>query len=152
MLNSFGTFVKADSEPIVVYLAEPAAPDSYTAWKYSAHDGLSAGFHLFEGPRGFQVTVERTTSPEPCRAVEVDAYNQICEELVGDFDHTDLGPLTVSDVQSDPILNDAYQRRIAELTMERCEPLSFKKRPVDETVAITFSSVAMPPPLLEPEL
>lgn len=146
-LNDFGIFVEAEAEPVLVYLAEPAAPGSYTAWKYGARDdGLSTGFHLFDGPGPFErVNVDATDS---CRRARADAFIQISAEYGDRVLIYNVSGLAISNVETDPVLNDAFERRLAELTMERCEPAHYAPISTNESISLKFSveRVGLSPP------
>jgi len=128
--NYLGSFIEGSAEPSVVYLAEPAAAGSYTAWKYGSPDGLSAGFHLFSKlPFTLNTAPLDQREPGSCGSADDDAYVQVLEQHSDRYRMMIVGGLAVDNIQLDPVLRETYERTLAELTMERCpmpepEPIS----------------------------
>jgi hypothetical protein len=120
--NVLGLYIEGTAAPLVIYLAEPAKAGSYTAWRYGAPDGIAAGFHLVQAPP-FEETLEANRQrSERCRSAYADARLYVNKEHA-DRVHTRLvesAGLQIDNIDSDPFLQEAFQRRYAELSMEHC--------------------------------
>jgi hypothetical protein len=118
--NLQGSFIEGNAQPVVIYLAEPAKPGSYTAWKYGAPDGLSAGFHLFQFPP-LDLRLEAARNrPESCLSAYGDARQHVVEEHPDRLHILTVAGVQVDNIHLDAILRDALERRYAELSMEHC--------------------------------
>jgi hypothetical protein len=119
--NTLGSFIEGKADPLVVYLAEPAKPGSYTAWKYASPEGLSAGFHLFQDPVWGRSAASTPPKLDSCKLASNDAYEQIRREMATRYYSITVEPgVLLDNIELDPVLRDAYHRRAAELQMERC--------------------------------
>lgn len=143
--NLQGSFIEGRAQPAVVYLAAPAKPGSYTAWKYGSPEGLSAGFHLFQYP-SFDATREALRKRSAsCKSAMTDAALQIRKEY-GERVHTlDVNGVSVDNIHIEPILRDAYERRLAELTMEHCPTPMIEPVSHVEALEVRFSNPAPVP-------
>jgi hypothetical protein len=124
-------------------LAAPAKPGSYTAWKYGSPDGLSAGFHLFQYP-SLDVAVEMLRNRSAsCKWALNDATQQIREEYADRVRVLDVEDMLVDNMHVDPVLRDAFERRLAALSMERCPMPMLEPVSHTEPLKVHFSN---PPP------
>ena len=147
--NLQGSFIEGRAEPAVVYLTAPAKAGSYTAWKYGSPDGLSAGFHLFQYPSFETITDRMRDRSASCRAAYGDALTQIREEYADRLHTVEMGGLVVDNVYIDPVLRNAFESRLAELTMERCPMQMIEPVSHTEPLTVHFSNPAPVPTLAD---
>jgi hypothetical protein len=141
--NLQGSFIEGRAQPVVIYLAEPAKPGSYTAWKYGAPGGLSAGFHLFQFPPP-NLSVEAVGNlSDSCRSAYGDALQQVRDEHPDRIRPVIYAGLQIDNIHVDPILRDAFERRYAELSMEHCAMPTPDHVSQVEALKVRFSN---PPP------
>jgi hypothetical protein len=142
--NFRGSFIEGSALPVVVYLAQPAKAGSYTAWKYGAANGLSAGFHLFRRPPLQFDLLGSLGERDPCKSARGNARRQTQEENIDRWVTIEIGGVLFDNLEVDPVLREAYERRTAELTMANCPMPEIELISHTEPLEVRFSN---PPPV-----
>ena len=118
----------------VLYLADPAPADSYTAWEHGSTDTLSPGYHLFRSP-SFD-SDEAQCSLDAMRR----AYEDVNQQFNGHFVlHTGAGIATIDPAYADAAY-EVRQRRYAQYRMESCTMPDVRPVSPTEPLSITINA------------
>jgi hypothetical protein len=105
---------------------------------------LSAGFRLFRTPPPQFDLLGRLGERDACKSARSDARRQTQEENSDRWESFSVGGLLVDNLEVDPFLREAFERRAAELTMENCAMPEIELISHTEPLEVRFSN---PPPV-----
>lgn len=133
----------------VVYLADPAPRGSFTAWKYGATNGLSAGYHLF----AYQGLLSSSDPTFKCRTdAGSRAVNDTFNQFGGHFEEDADAGVAVIDPAYEKEYYEALERRTAEYEMHDCPMPTVMELSADQALSITINRDSPFDPFSAPKL